>query len=224
MTYKQPLRKKGVRESLFAHFIKLCWFEVHFRDIQNKISRRQFCINFQKHVVDAGIIEEIESEYNISWNFYNDDGSIKEPNYDNDLYCNEWIKKYEWNELYLKFKSDKLMSTEVTEREKYLRNLSKLNSQDYDLLNTCFEKEKEFQIREATTGKDMTYYRNKNSDTISNTDDRLRKRNGFDKTKVELEGNVKADVETENKSQVNIDDNVLKVISDAITRRNTPRN
>ena len=41
----------------------------------------------------------------------------------------------------------------------------------------------------------MTYYRNKNNDTISNIDERLRKRNGFDRTKLEVDGKLKADVD-----------------------------
>ena len=221
MPYKKPLRKKGVRESPFAHFIKLSWFEVHFRDIQNKISRREFCINFKKHVIDTGIIEDIESEYNLCWNFYNDDGSMKQPNYDNDLHCNEWIKKYEWNTQYSNFKSDKLGSVEMTERERYIRNLPNLNNKDYDLIDTCYKKEKEFQLREKETGKDMTYYRNKNNDTISNADDRLRKRNGFDKTKLEVDGNLKADVHNTNETNYNFDEKVLGVIGDALERRNT---
>lgn len=211
MPYKTALRKKGVRESPFAHFIKLCWFEVHFKDVNNRISRREFCINFQKHVVDTGIIENIENEYGLCWNFYNADGTIKTPNYDNDLYCNEWIKKYEWDEQYPIFKSDKLMSTEVTEREKYIRNMAKLNSNDYDLLDTCYSKEEEYKSKEAD-GKDMTYYRNKNNETISNTDERLRKRNGFDKTKLELDGNLKADVNAEVKKPISPEDKLKNIM------------
>ena len=69
--------------------------------------------------------------------------------------------------------------------------------------------------------KDMTYYRNKNNDTISNADDRLRKRNGFDKTKLEVDGNLKADVHNTNETNYNFDDKVLGVIGDALKRRNT---
>ena len=214
MPYKTPLRKNGVRESPFAHFIKLCWFEVHFKDINNKISRREFCINFEKHVVDTGIIEDIENEYNLSWTFYNKDGSYKTPNYDNDLYCNEWIKKYQWNTLYPIFKSEKLMSTEETEREKYIRHMARLNSNDYDLLDRCYVKEEEYTSIEESGGKDMTYYRNKNNDTISNIDERLRKRNGFDKTKVELNGDLKADVD----SKVSINDVTDNQVKDFIDK------
>lgn len=196
MPYKKPLCKKGVRERPYAHFIKLCWFEVHFRDINNKISFRKFCKNFKQIMEDTTIIEEIEQAYDLEWDYYNENGDICEPNYE-DIKSNKWRKKYEYAELYGKFKADKLASVEMTEREKYIRNLPKLNNHDYELLDTCYDKEKEFKIREEETGKDMTYYRNKNSDTISNTDDRLRKRNGLDKTKLEVDGNIKANVKTE---------------------------
>lgn len=193
MPYKKPLCEKGVRERPYAHFIKLCWFEVHFRDIKNEISFRKFCKNFKKIMEDTTIIEDIESDYGLEWEYYNEDGSLKEPNYE-DIKSNQWRKKYKYKELYGVFKSDKLMSTEVTEREKYIRHMAKLNSHDYDLLDRCYEKEDEYTAIEESNGKDMTYYRNKNNETISNTDERLRKRNGFDKTKLEVEGNVKADV------------------------------
>ena len=141
-------------------------------------------------------IQDIENEYGLEWDYYNEDGSIKQPNYE-DIKCNKWRKKYKYPELYAQFKSDKLMSTEVSEREKYIRNMSKLNNQDYILLDRCYDKEQEYTTIEETGGKDMTYYRNKNNDTISNIDDRLRKRNGFDKTKLEVDGKLKADVKTE---------------------------
>ena len=196
MPYKKPLCEKGVRERPYAHFIKLCWFEIYFKDIHNEISFRKFCKNFKHLMETTTTIQDIENEYGLEWDYYNEDGSIKQPNYE-DIKCNKWRKKYKYPELYAQFKSDKLMSTEVSEREKYIRNMSKLNNQDYILLDRCYDKEQEYTTIEETGGKDMTYYRNKNNDTISNIDDRLRKRNGFDKTKLEVDGKLKADVKTE---------------------------
>lgn len=219
MPYKKPIRKKGVRESFFAHFIKLCWFEVHYKDINNKISRREFCINFKKHVIDTGIIENIEVDYGLSWDFYNEDGSIKTPNYDNDLYCNEWIKKYEWDTQYPIFEANKLMSTPDTEREKYYRNMPWLNQQDYELMETCHEKEKEYLQKEKETGKDMTYYRNKNNETKSQTDERLRKRIGVNEENI----NIKSE-NTNNNLNVNITDKeVLDENADTFERFITRR-
>ena len=37
---------------------------------------------------------------------------------------------------------------------------------------------------------------------------------------IELDGKLKADVETETKTNVTVNEDVLKVLSDAITRRN----
>lgn len=195
MPYKKPLRKKGVRETVFAHTVKLCWFHIKFEDINNKISLKKFCEDFENIVIIGGIWERVLSEYNIDCDLYKEDGSIHKPDYKKLFSKKGWINQYEWKEQYPIFKSDMLMSTEATEREKYLRYMVKLNQEDYELMNTCHEKEREYRKREEETGKDMTYYRNKNNETKSQTDERLRKRNGFDKTKVEFEGNVKADVE-----------------------------
>ena len=79
--------------------------------------------------------------------------------------------------------------------------MKKMNQEDYELMNTCHEKEKEYHQKEKETGKDMTYYRNKNNETKSQTDERLRKRNGLDKTKLELEGNINSDVNANIKQQ-----------------------
>lgn len=219
MPYKKPLCEKGVRERPYAHFIKLCWFEIHFKDIHNEISFRKFCKNFQQIIGNTTIIEDLEAEYNLEWNYYNEDGSLKEPNYE-DIKCNKWRKKYKYSELYKKFKADKLGSTEMSEREKYIRNMAKLNTQDYKLLDRCYEKEEEYTIDEMNGGKDKTYYRNKNNDTISNIDERLRKRNNLTKETHVLEGNINADVNNHNETVHDIDSDVLKVLADAVKRRN----
>lgn len=220
MPYKTPLRKKGVSETTFAHTVKLCWFYIKFEDIQDKITLKKFCDEFEKIVVSDGIWEKVLSEFNIDCDLHKEDGTIHKPNYDKLFRKEGWINKYEWKEQYPKFKADKLMSSEETEREKYIRYMAKLNQNDFNLLDRCYDKEEEYTTIEETGGKDMTYYRNKNNDTISNIDDRLRKRNGFDKTKLELDGKLKADVETETKTNVTVNEDVLKVLSDAITRRN----
>ncbi len=220
MPYKKPLRKKGVSETTFAHTVKLCWFHIKFEDIHNKISLKKFCEDFEKIVVSAGIWEKVISEYNIDCDLHKEDGSIHKPNYDKLFRKDGWINKYEWKTQYPQFKSDMLMSTDQTEQEKYIRYKSKLNKQDYELLDTCDEKEKEFQLKERETGKDMTYYRNKNNETKSHVEERLRKRNGFDKTTVELDGKLAADVTTETTTTYNLNDDILGVLSDAIARRN----
>lgn len=198
MPYKTPLRKPKVRESVFAHTVKLCWFYVKFEDINNKITLKKFCDEFEEIVVIGGIWEKVLTEFDIDCDLHKKDGTIHKPVYKKLFGKKGWINLYGWNTLYPQFKSDKLMSTEVTERERYIRNMRKLNSNDYELLDRCYDKEDEYATIEDG-GKDMTYYRNKNNDTISNIDDRLRKRNGFDKTKVEFDGkmdaNVNADIE-----------------------------
>lgn len=202
MPYKTPLRKPKVRETVFAHAVKLCWFYVKFEDINNKISLKKFCEEFEKIVIDGGVWEKIISEYNIDCDLYKKDGTIHKPNYKKLFSRKGWINLYEWNTLYPVYKSDMLQSVEVTEREKYIRNMRKLNQKDYDLLDVCYDKEDEYVSTEDDGGKDMTYYRNKNNDTISNIDERLRRRNGFDKTKVELDGNLKTDVKADVKTEV----------------------
>ena len=220
MPYKTPLRKPKVRESVFAHTVKLCWFYIKFEDIQDKITLKKFCDEFEKMVVIGGIWEKVLSEFEIDCDLHKEDGTLHKPNYKKLFGKKGWINLYDWKEQYPKFKADKLMSSEETEREKYIRYMAKLNQNDFNLLDRCYDKEEEYTTIEETGGKDMTYYRNKNNDTISNIDDRLRKRNGFDKTKLELDGKLKADVETETKTNVTVNEDVLKVLSDAITRRN----
>lgn len=214
MPYKKPLQKKGVKETTFAHTVKLCWFHIKFNDIQDKITLKKFCDDFEKIVVEDGIWEKVVTDYDIDCDLYKKDGTLHKPNYDKLFRKTGWINKYEWKTLYPIFKSDMLMSTEETEREKYIRHMARLNSNDYDLLDRCYVKEEEYTSIEESGGKDMTYYRNKNNDTISNIDERLRKRNGFDKTKVELNGDLKADVD----SKVSINDITDTQVKDFIDK------
>jgi len=214
MPYKTPLRKKGVREPVFAHTVKLCWFHIKYEDINNKITLKKFCDEFEEMVVNGGIWEKVLTEFDIDCDLHKKDGTIHKPVYKQLFSRKGWINAYEWKEQYLKFKSDMLMSTEETEREKYIRHMARLNSNDYDLLDRCYVKEKEYTSVEENDGKDMTYYRNKNNDTISNIDERLRKRNGFDKTKVELNGDLKADVD----SKVSINDATNTQVKDFIDK------
>lgn len=218
MPYKTRLRKEGVNERPFAHAVKLCWFILKFQDTRHKYTLEKFCKDFEKILKTQGILEILSDEYGIEWTYFNDDGSFCTPKYS--TVTSTWIRNNEWREQYPRFKADRLMSTEDTEREKYIRYMAKLNQNDFNLLDRCYDKEKEYTAIEENGDKDMTYYRNKNNDTISNIDDRLRKRNGFDKTKLELDGKLKADVETETTTKVNVNEDVLKVLSDAISRRN----
>ena len=204
MPYKTPLRKKGVSETTFAHTVKLCWFHVKFEDIQDNTSLRKFCEHFEEIVVAGGIWEKVISDYNIDCDLHKPDGTIHKPDYKKLFSKDGWINKYEWKTQYPQFKADKLMTTEDTEREKYIRYMKKLNQNDYNLLDRCYGKEEEYTIIEESGGKDMTYYRNKNNDTISNIDERLRKRNGFDRTKLEVDGKLKADVDANVNGKVTV--------------------
>lgn len=193
MPYKTRKAQGNKGESEFALAVKLCWFIYKFENPNNQIPLKKFCDDFEEFVVNGHILEILSDDYGIEWTFYNKDGSMCSPNYNTAR--KSWRPNYLWKEEYPKFKSDRLMSTEATEREKYIRYMAKLNKNDFDLLDRCYDKEKEYTAIEESGGKDMTYYRNKNNDTISNIDDRLRKRNGFDKTKVEVDGNLNASVE-----------------------------
>lgn len=212
MPYKKPMKGKGKSERPFAHAVKLCWFLVQFEDPYHKITLKKFCEEFEEIIKQRQIIEILGGEYGIEWTFYNDDGSLCKPNYETAR--KTWSPNYNWREQYRIFKSDRLMNTEDSEREKYLRHISKMNQHDFNLLNRCYAKEQEYTDTEENGGKDMTYYRNKNNDTISNIDERLRKRNGFDKTKVELNGDLKADVD----SKVSINDATNTQVKDFIDK------
>ena len=174
MPYKTPLRKKGVRESIFAHTVKLCWFYVKFEDIHNKITLKKFCEDFERIVVLGGIWERVLSEFNIDCDLHKADGSIHKPNYDKLFRKTGWINLYEWNEQYPIFKADMLMSSDDTERERYIRHKRKMNDEDYNSLDNCYQRKKQ----------PMTVYENcKNEETITIIDERLRKRNNFDNEK-----------------------------------------
>ena len=178
MPYKTRLQKKGVNEQPFAHAIKLCWFILQFEDVHHKYSLQKFCNQFCDIIKSMSILEILHDEYGIEWNFYDEDGNPCKPDYD--LVKGTWVKKYEWREQYPIFKSDRLMTSDDTELEKYIRQKAYFNRKDSELMETCYDKENDYKIVEQV-GKDMTYYRNKNSETISTTEERWRRRLGLDK-------------------------------------------
>ena len=81
MPYKTPLRKPKVRESVFAHTVKLCWFYVKFEDINNKITLKKFCDEFEEIVVIGGIWEKVLTEFDIDCDLHKKDGTIHKPVY-----------------------------------------------------------------------------------------------------------------------------------------------
>lgn len=191
MPYHSPLKQKGKQESPFAHAVKLCWFILRFKDIKEEYTLKRFCRDFPQIIETMSIFEILSSEYGIEWTFYNKDGSICLPDYR--LVTQVWIKKYEWREQYPVFKSERLMSTKQTEREKYIRKMQELCDNDLNIIDNCYNKESEYLVREEN-GKDMTYYRNTNNETISNVEKRLRTRLDLDEQKVNLNANVNAEV------------------------------
>ena len=188
MPYKTPLRKKGVSETTFAHTVKLCWFYIKFEDIHDKITLKKFCDDFEQIVVLDGIWEKVLSEYDIDCDLHKPDGTIHKPNYDKLFRKDGWINKYEWKTQYPIFKADMLIASDDTERERYIRHTRKMNDEDYDSLDECYQRKKE----------PLTVYENnKNEETITIIDERLRKRNGFDKeSTINLNADVEADVKT----------------------------
>lgn len=177
MTYKTRLRAKGKNEQPFAHAVKLCWFILQFEDVHHKYTLEEFCNNFEEVVKSMSILEILQDDYDIPWCFY-EDGKMCTPDYD--LVKGTWIKKYEWREQYPCFKADRLMSSDDTELEKYIRQKAYFNRKDSEAMHTCYDKEENYKHAEDD-GKDMTYYRNKNHETITNVEERWRKRLGFDK-------------------------------------------
>lgn len=188
MPYKTPLRKPKVRESVFAHTVKLCWFYVKFEDIHNKITLKKFCEDFEEIVVIGGIWEKVLSEYDIDCELHKPDGTIHKPDYKKLFAKKGWINLYDWKTQYPIFKADMLIASDDTERERYIRNTRKMNDEDYDSLEECYQRKKE----------PLTVYENnKNEETITIIDERLRKRNGFDKeSTINLNADVEADVKT----------------------------
>ena len=182
MPYKKPLREKGIREPPYWHFIKLCWFMVHFEDIFDKISIRKFCIDFIELVISKGIIEKIELEYGLTWEWNNEDGTPIIPDYDKLMNPNSKPKKYKWYAHYPIFKTDRLQLIENSEREKFIRNIPNLTKSCYDTINHCAKREKQFDQIETETGGGMDYPRNKNTDTKKNEVEMLMNIIGLDKS------------------------------------------
>lgn len=188
MPYKTPKRNGRKGESEFALAVKLCWFIYQFENPNKPIPLKKFCDEFEEIVNRGQILQILADDYGICWDFYNKDNSICKPNYDTARKA--WKPKYKWKEEYPIFKSDRLMETDNSEMEKYIRQKSFFNRKDSEVMRTCYEKEDDFKAIEEESGKDMTYYRNKNNETISTAEERWRKRLGLDK-----EDNTK-DVET----------------------------
>ncbi len=189
MPYKTPLRKKGIRETVYAHTVKLCWFTVKFEDIQDKTSLKKFCENFEEIVVEGGIWEKVINEFNINCDLHKPDGSIHKPDYKKLFSKKGWIRLYEWKEQYPIFKADMLIASDETERERYIRYTRRMNDEDYNSLDECYQRKKD----------DLNVYQNnKNEETITIINERLRKRNGFDKeSTINLNADVTADVKQE---------------------------
>lgn len=183
MPYKTPKRNGRKGESEFALAVKLCWFIYQFENPNNPISLKKFCNEFEKIVNRGQILQILADDYGICWTFHNKDNTLCKPNYDTAR--KSWKPKYKWDEEYPIFKSDRLMETDNSEMEKYIRQKSFFNRKDSEVMRTCYDKEEEYVKTETEEGKDMTYYRNKNQETITNVEERWRKRLGLDKEEKE---------------------------------------
>lgn len=178
MPYKTRKRNGRKGESEFALAVKLCWFIYKFENPNHPIPLKRFCEEFEEIVKDMQILQILSDDYGIDWTFYNKDDTLCTPKYDTAR--NSWKPKYKWDEEYPIFKSDRLMETDDTELEKYIRQKSYFNRKDSETMRQCYDKEDDYKNIEKETGKDMTYYRNKNQDTITNIENRWRKRLGLD--------------------------------------------
>jgi len=180
MPYKTRKRNGKKGESEFALAVKLCWFIYQFENPNNPIPLKKFCDEFEEIVEHGHILQILTDDYNVDWTFYNKDGSMCSPKYDTARKA--WQPKYLWKEEYPQFKSDRLMSTDDSEMEKYIRQKSYFNRKDSEIMRTCYDKENDYLKKEAEEdSKDMTYYRNKNQETITNIEERWRRRLGLDK-------------------------------------------
>ncbi|WP_304105246.1 hypothetical protein [Methanobrevibacter ruminantium] len=180
MPYKKPLRKKGVREPLHLHFLKLCWFEIHFEDIYDEISRKKFIENFFKYDEKVGIIEKVESEYNLVW-------AYDKKNFDwENLDKHSIFTKYEWDSQYKIFKTDKLQDTKLTARELYERRTVKdtiTNLKQEDDIDKQIERLSEEQSKD---GLHHEYRIAKLHETKSNIEQRVSKRLGLDEQNLNI--------------------------------------
>ncbi len=175
MPYHKRLRKKGVNEKIFPHSVKLLWFEVHFDDIYDEISLYYFCTHFSEIIKSRGI----------EWEFKNEDGSLKTPDYR--TVKTKWYDKYEWETQYPIFKTDKLQATRNTARERIERRLDKDTIIDLKQLDSFDEKHEKLIQQEKREGIDNTYRINKNQETKNMVTQRLYDRVGYN---IESEDNT----------------------------------
>ena len=199
MPYKKQKKNGRKGESNFALAVKLCWFIYQFENPNKPIPLKKFCNEFDEIVNHGQIFQILADDYGICWDFYNKDNTICKPNYDTAR--KSWKPKYKWDEEYPIFKSDRLMETDDSEMEKYIRQKAYFNRKDSEIMRTCYDKEDDFKIVEES-GKDMTYYRNKNNETISTTEERWRKRLGLDKEeKTDTPGTIPVPLTPEHEDQ-----------------------
>lgn len=193
MPYRKPIHKKGAWEPPRLHYLKLCWFEFHFDDVTDKTSRKYFIEHFFEIAESLGLFEKIEENYGIKWEFYNEDGTPKEYNYEVlDKQC--IFRRYEWKELYSIFKTDKLQSTRDTARERVERSIDKDTIDDIIDYRWTDQKIKELEkLAERNHYVDYSklIQRYQRSKTI--IADRISKRLGLDELNVNVNGKLDVD-------------------------------
>lgn len=191
MPYKKPLHIKGAWENPRLHYLKLCWFEVHFEDVTEEISRKHFIENFFEYAESMGLYEKIENIYGITWEWYNEDGSKREYNYTVlDKQC--IFSRYHWKSQYAIFKTDRLQSTHNTACERVERSKDKDTLDDIKEYQKVTERIAVLQ-RMQENGEDCDKEIKQNEQTKSIISDRISKRLGLDELNVNVEGKLDVD-------------------------------
>ena len=192
MPYRKPLIKKGARESPRLHYLKLCWFEVHFEDVTEQISRKHFIENFFEYAESMGLYEKIESLYGIKWDFYNKDGTPKEYNYTVlDKQC--IFSRYDWNSQYPIFKIDKLKTTHDSACERVERSKDKHTLEDLQDYEYVSKRIKKLQSMEEAGYEGLGVELNRLDKQKSRITERISRRLGLDELNVNVDGKLDVD-------------------------------
>lgn len=193
MPYRKPLHIKGAWEPPHLHYLKLCWFEVHFEDVTDEISRKYFVEHFFEIAESRSLYEKMEEIYGLKWEYFNDDGTPKKYNWEV-LDKNSVFTRYQWKEQYPIFKTDKLQLTNDTARERVERSIDKDTVDDiieYRWLTQKIKSLQESSDMRPDLDYSKTIQRYQRAKTI--IADRISKRLGLDELNVNLDGKLDID-------------------------------
>ena len=121
--WKKPIRRKGARESDFAHAVKLIWIITKYNDDYDELTTKNIIENIQTHSKTTGI----------SLEYYNKDGSLKEVNYS--TVTDDWITKYDWHKCYDAYESEMKDESKIKALQVFDKKIYKDTVKDFKTID-----------------------------------------------------------------------------------------